>query len=282
MEVRYHAFLDESGQREYGEATDPFYVVAGVVVPADKVVSLETEIGGLKRAFFRTRRVEIKSNWLRYPAERKKHYLQAFGLGEAKLRLFVDTLYDWVLAAPVAFIAAVVDKPLMLQKYPNPHHPSALGYLLFAQRYQKFLAQRHSLGAVTCDTVSGASLAGNQWQKLLHAQHLHLKKHGCPYTGSAFPNLADSLFFDDSSHSSLIQLADLIAYNTFRQFKDHGVEWDDPASESLELYSYFARVLPRFRKSQTGVFAGFGVAKMPTRHFHEWVCPEAIEEGAGS
>jgi len=275
MDVRYHAFLDESGQREYGEKTDPYYVVAGAIAPYDQVSLLEAELGGLKRAFFRTPEVEVKSNWLRQPAERMAHYLEPYGITENRLTSFVDHLYDWILSSPLVLIAGIVDKPLMLKQYSNAHHPSAVAYLVFVQRYQKYLASRHSVGAITCDILAGASAAGNEWQKLLEAQHRRLKKHGCPYTGAKFPNLADTVSFNDSANSSLIQVADLVAYNTFRQFRDYGSQWDDPARESLELYEYFERMLPRVHKSPTGVFGGFGVVKMPSRHHRRWVIESA-------
>lgn len=145
MDVRYHAFLDESGQREYGKATDPYYVVAGVIAPHDKVAEFEAELKGLKRAFFRSTEVEIKSNWIRQPQERAQHYLDPHGIGDDRLTAFVSSLYDWLNASPLSIIAAVVDKPLMLTQYSNAHHPSGVAYLTFVQRYQKFLASRHSL-----------------------------------------------------------------------------------------------------------------------------------------
>jgi lysophospholipase L1-like esterase len=81
----------------------------------------------------------------------------------------------------------------MVEQHTNPRHPSAVGYLIFSQRYQKFLAQRQSQGALTFAIVSGASRAGNQWRNLLERQHGSLKQHGCPCTRLGFPNLAGSL-----------------------------------------------------------------------------------------
>ena len=111
----------------------------------------------------------------------------------------MDALYDWVCATKVTFIAGVVDKEQMEEKYTTPHHPSAVGYQIFLQRYQKFLKTRACLGAVLIDEPSGKSKAGNEWELLLERQHAKLKKHSCNYTRLKFTNLEDSIAFADSA-----------------------------------------------------------------------------------
>ena len=271
METKYHAFLDESGQREYDPKTERYYVVAGAISPLDKVEIYNIELGGLKRAFFKTPEVEIKSHWLRQPEKRAEHYLEQYGISDKKLTAFVEAVYEWIIATDIMFIAGIIDKVQIVEQYRNPHNCSALGYQVFLQRYQKFLASRHCLGGVTFDQISGSTKAGNQWQKLLERQHRRLKEHGCEYTGIQFPNIEEELSFEDSANSALLQIADLTAYNTFRQFRDHGTQWDDPKAKTLPVYDYFNRLLPRFHQSPSGVFAGFGVAKMPTRTIHKWL-----------
>jgi len=271
LQLRYHAFLDESGQRDYDPATDPYYVVAGAICRTEHVDRFATELAGLKRSFFHDPSVEIKSHWLRQPAERKKHYLDPFNISEAKLVRFVDAVYDWISATDLVFIAGVLDKPQMIQQYRRPHYPSAVAYQVFLQRYQKFLASRHSAGAVTFDEMAGSSPGGLPWQTLLSRHHARLKRYGCNYTAITFDNLDAAMVFADSSQAPLVQLADLAAYNTFRQFRDHGAVWDNPTATKLPVYPYFNRMLPRFHQSPDGVFAGFGVAKMPTKAIHRWV-----------
>ena len=80
MKTRYHAFLDESGQRDYGPGTDRYFVVAGAIVRCASCDAYEIELCGLKRAFFGSTSVEIKSRWLRRPDERKKRYLDTYGI----------------------------------------------------------------------------------------------------------------------------------------------------------------------------------------------------------
>lgn len=269
--ANYSAFLDESGQREYGKATDNYYVVSGLILREEFVDALSHEFCGLKRAFFRDPGVEIKSNWLRIPGERKKRYCDRYGITENKITAFVEALYNWILATDVVFISGVVDKALMQKQYIKPHNPSALGYQVFLQRFQKFLATRHSEGSIIIDDFTGASIAGNKWRDLLKKQHAKLRQNGCNYTGMKFDNISDSLNFADSQAVPLIQVADIAAYNTFRQFKLYGDQWDDPEVSQLSVYEYFNRLLPRYHQGPSGVFAGFGVVKMPTRTRHQWV-----------
>ncbi|MBN1460609.1 MAG: DUF3800 domain-containing protein [Armatimonadetes bacterium] len=268
---RYCAFLDESGQREYGPKTDRYYVVAGVIALSEYLGTYEDELAGLKRAFFGRRNVEIKSNWLRQPKECRKHYLDKYGITQPELETFVDAMYEWLVATRLTLIAGVIDKEQMQEDYSDPHHPSALGYQVFLQRYQKFLMATNALGAVMIDEPSGKSGPGNKWKDLLKRQHARLKKHGCSYTGTTFDNVLDSIDFLDSAHSSLVQLADLVAYNTFRQFKDHGSAWDDPDATQLSVYPYLDRMLPRFYRARDRVISGYGIAKMPTRARKKWV-----------
>lgn len=274
METRYHAFLDESGQREYGDNTDRFFVVAGAIVRCEHIDIYETEIQGIKRSFFGTPDVEVKSNWLRIPKERRKRYREPYVVSEQRIKSFVDALYNWILASRTTFIAGVVDKLQMRERYVHPHNPSGVGYHIFLQRYQKFLASRHSAGDVTFDEFTGTTKAKNEWRELLIKQHSSLKTNGCRYTRTTFDNVGDTITFTNSADNSLLQLADLAAYNTFRQFRTYGRQWDKPNAETLALYSYFTRLLPRFHKDPHNVFAGYGVAKMPRKAYNRWVMPK--------
>ena len=76
--------------------------------------------------------------------------------------------------------------------------------------------------------------------------------------------------FLESSRSSLLQVSDLCAYNVFRQFRDHGSIWDDPAASELPVYEFFDRMLPNFR-AIGGVFSGYGVGKIPKLADHRWL-----------
>jgi hypothetical protein len=54
------------------------------------------------------------------------------------------------------------------------------------------------------------------------------------------------LLFISSSENNFLQVADLCAYDLFRQFKDHGEEWDSPTADKWPLYRYFSRIVRQF------------------------------------
>ena len=67
----------------------------------------------------------------------------------------------------------------------------------------------------------------------------------------------------NSTDPHLLQIADITAYNAFRQLREYGDLWDDPHAGSPPLYPYFERILPRLHRSAQGQLAGYGVAKFP-------------------
>lgn len=269
MGTTFLAYCDESGQRDYGPKTDPYFVVASVVVPADEATHLEDELRGLKRAFWGLPDIELKSNWIRQPKEREKHYTTPHGIGLKEVGELVDAVYRWMRKSPLVLLAGVVDKPQMLSRYSSPHYSGAVAYTMFLQRYQKLLSKRKGDGSVIFDDPSGKSPGGHNWRLLLQRQHATLKKHGCPYTGTKFVDVGP-IALVDSATSVFVQLADLVSYNTFRQFRDHGPAWEDNSLKSLPLYEHFATIAPQFDKGPNGEFAGYGVTKWPVARKVRW------------
>src|SRR5712692_8951395 len=179
-------FIDDSGHKEYGEDTSRYFVYAGVVVDRSEEQSISDEIDDLKRGCFDDCAVEIKSNWLRMPLERKRRYLDPFGVTENAIDRFVERPYALMTSDRLTYVAAAIDKSQMREQYGNPYYPSALAYLYVLQRYQKHCVLRDAEGYVTIDDMSGSSPKHNQWRDLLRAQHERLKKGGCPFTKMRF------------------------------------------------------------------------------------------------
>jgi len=258
----FFAYCDESGQRDYGRGTDPYFVVAAVIASGADAAHLEDEIRDLKRTFWGSPEIEIKPNWIRRPVERKRKYLDPHGLMPKDIDDLVAAVYRWLSKAPVCLLAGVVDKPLMQKKYSSPHYAGGVAYTMLLQRFQKYTTKRGASGAVVFDDPSGKSPGGHAWRLLLQRQHARLLKEVCPSTGTRFGSMGP-LTFTDSKASPLVQIADLIAYNTFRQFRDHGAAWEDPKLNRLPTYSHFERVLGLFDTGPGKELAGYGVAKWP-------------------
>jgi hypothetical protein len=258
----YLAYCDESGQRDYGPKTDRYFVVAGVLAPALDAPHLEDEIRGLKRAFWGNPDIEIKSNWIRQPEQRQKHYTAPHGIELPDINALISALYRWLPKSGLVVVAGVVDKPLMQQKYKKPHYAGAVSYTMFLQRFQKYLSKRRATGSVVFDDPAGKSPGGYEWRTLLQRQHNLLKKNGCPYTSATFPDVGP-ITFSDSKATTFIQIADLIAYNTFRQFRAHGKEWEDSSVAKFPMYEHFHFVAHLFDLGPHRRLDGYGIAKWP-------------------
>ena len=64
-----------------------------------------------------------------------------------------------------------------------------------------------------------------------------------------FPHIVEYPFFTRSELSNGVQLADLLAYNVYRAFRDEDVD-----------YPYFRTILPKvYRRRDTGTLAGLKV-----------------------
>jgi hypothetical protein len=275
----HRVYIDDSGEKEYGANTSRYFVYAGVVLSAADEPACNAEIERLKVKVFGCPDVELKSNWLRIGRERERRYLRPYSLTDAQLNGFVDELYCWMARCPVQYVAAAIDKVQMKAKYVTPWHPSSTGYQFLLQRYQKHLLRVNGFGHVTMDDMDGASPAHNQWRDLLRNQHARLKKDGCSLTKLRFDNVAQTLRFGDSKKFHLLQIADLVAYNVLRQFRDHGENWDDPAKGDLPMYARLKPLLPRFMRGPepTNQLQGWGVVKWPSGHKGRWcLTPEEL------
>ena len=97
----YRLFVDDSGTSEYDDSRNYdtsgkslYFVYGAILIDQDySASSLIPSLRELKRLTFGTADVEVKSNWLRMPHERKARYLEPYSLTLEKLAAFVDSYY---------------------------------------------------------------------------------------------------------------------------------------------------------------------------------------------
>jgi hypothetical protein len=282
-------YVDDSGTKEY--AADPqhyegkrgnsrHFVFCGSLVTLNGASRITGRIAALKIEHFGDDTVEVKSNWLRIPHERHRHYLQPYGLDDGDLNRFIEAYYSLIVDdADLVFIAAVVDKLHMQEDYHDPWYAPAVAYELLLQRAQQHVGSKDSV-AVIIDDMSGATPKGNQYKKNLKAQHVRLKSHGGDLRkGLDYSCLATQKFVNSAS-SQILQVSDVAAYNVYRQFLDHGDAWER-SSEKLTTYPPLRRLLPRFRSDgSTGRVQGYGIVKFPLRHRVSWCVPTKVQKAA--
>lgn len=147
--------MDDSGQREYD--TDRNYTVSGkslhfvygaILIEQDAHAQLVPRLHELKMLSFGTVRVEVRSNWLRIPKERKKHYLDPFSITDQQLTTFTDNYYQLLKQAKLQLIGAVVNKQHMQEDYPDPWYAPTVAYEVLMQRAVQARALSHA--CVSC------------------------------------------------------------------------------------------------------------------------------------
>lgn len=272
----YIFYIDDSGTKEYAakptnysyRGNTKYFCFGGVLIERDQNAILGEQISNHKKTYFGTDQVEIKSNWLRIPKERNSRYLQKYSLTDHRLTEFVESLYEIVSSTNLQLMAAIINKEHMQEDYENPWYPPALAYEVLMQRVVQEVLSPNTVSIVV-DDMDGATPKGNQYKANLKAHHKSLRQ-----TGSRLKNGLDwgplqGIKFIDSAKSHHIQVADIVAYNVYRQFVEHGELWENKVNKELLTYSWFEKLAPKLRNSE-GRIQGYGVVKMPLRHRVRW------------
>ena len=266
----HRAYLDDSGEKEYGPKTSRYFVYAAAILHDSAVRPIDAEIDQLKIATFGRADVEIKSNWVRRPDERRRRYLKPFGITEQDLDALLEKLYAIMTRDELSYAACAIDKVQMEERYGDRKwHPSATAYQFLLQRLQMHCADAGTVCHVTVDDMTGSTQAKNAWRDLLQEQHRRRMRDGCNLTRLQFTNIGDRLRFGASHRFNLLQIADLVAYNVMRQFRSHGVEWD-AGGKGLQIYPPLERILSRFLMSSRNVLEGYGIVKWPRDRNGRW------------
>jgi hypothetical protein len=258
-------WIDDSGEKEYGEKTSRFFVYCGVAVERALEDQVVESFNAMKELLWGTTLPEAKSNWLRRPDEWARRYKEPYGLLDEEIGAFSRSFYRWLNQQPLTILAAVVDKELMMQKYGgNAHYPSATAYEFLLQRYQMFLKDRRiAEGEVVMDDTAGRTPKGRYHRDLLIKQHQQIIKHGSRLVTMRLDRVADRIKIGGSHHYPLLQVADLCAYNVMRQFRAYPDTNSLAVGAPVPMYEYFARILPKFRCAPSGRVDGYGVVKHP-------------------
>jgi hypothetical protein len=279
-------YVDDSGTKEYaalptdyGKGNSRYFVFGGVLLPFDAASVVSEAVQRLKRRCFGSADVEIKSTWLRQPEKKESKYL-ARGVTNERLTAFVNELYALIDGSDLMLIAGVIDKVDMVREYPRPYHPSAVAYEVLMQRVEQELEGRGTV-AVTMDDMSGATPKHNQFKDNLKQQHDGMRKAGSKILrGFKYSTLEGRLRFMNSAHSGLIQIADLTAYNVFRQFTDYGGQWEQEGLNQLPTYEYLTRTIHKYRDDGNGRVQGYGIAKFPMVQRIHWTVDKKKSKAA--
>lgn len=280
-DITHKLFLDDSGNKEYdpaatyakGGGRTPYFVFGGLLLRPEVAGMLGAAVESLKVDAFGTSEVEIKAYWLKNPDQRRKRYLDPYGVSAQQMDELSKGLYAVICDHELELVACVVNKAEVQQKYTleKAWYAPAIAYECVVQRVQHSMEQCGGYTHVTIDDMDGKSPKGNDWRANLEAQHKQLRTRGSSLIkGMELDRIVgDKPVFRDSAHDDRLQLADLVAYSVYRQFVDHGPDWEQEG-KPLPVYDYLDRICHKFR-NQNGRVQGFGIVKFPLNKRVRWV-----------
>ncbi|HEV2739369.1 MAG TPA: DUF3800 domain-containing protein [Candidatus Elarobacter sp.] len=265
-------YADESGSFDLHSA-QPWVVLLAIGFDDDHWLRIDRGVNDLKQAYFGQRHpheIEIRSNDLRMAHVRPRPG-NPFSLFDLEaLRSFGNDLYALIDALPFAWCASVVHGPTAMRA------DSLRGsYDLFALSYRTLLGQLDRWCALTGEPgrlfldQRDPNLHGRAHRTII-AMHDDCRRQGSPRQ----PHVIERPYFHDSARSNHIQLADIIAYNVLRRFRN-----GDPR------YPYYVRIrskLRRFGEASAGgliVYAPGGLEHDESGS--DWVPPGSRQHDSG-
>jgi len=187
---------------------------------------------------------EIKSTWIRIPRERAKRPFLA-SLTDSELNQLVNLYYQQLSRHYMRAFAVVVDKRHLFD-YMDSGKLHRKAWELLLGRIEMFMRQEHSKhqAILITDDIS------KERNRNLAMKHAYIQSEGTA-TGTWLSHIAEMPLFVRSELSNGVQLADLLAYNIYRCFRE-----EDPD------YPFFVKTLPHLWASEnmpTGSITGLQV-----------------------
>ena len=244
----YFFYFDESGSRDPSVGTQErpkshLYVLLAVGMFEWQWKPFETGISGLKgklSAHLRRSGVgsfdladcEVKSNWIRNPQEREKRSPFLHALPAEHLSRLSQAYFEQVAERKMVIIATVIDKRYLWSHVTHETlHKKAYEFVL--ERIQNFIREYHPKhqALIVMDDTS------KQLNRAVAMKHSFFQMSG--NQNMSFSAIVEYPFFTRSELSNGVQLADLLAYNVYRAFRDEDSD-----------YPYFAMMVPHIYRSR--------------------------------
>ena len=264
----YKVFIDESGKKEYKNPyskdfisnppplekyedfwRDNYFVLCGVRMKQEDLKVINPKINELKKEYFGTHEVEVKSDWLRNPHKRKKHYLIPFKVSAERLNEFGGKFIDLIgeYKEQLKLIAVVFDKRF----YGDAKRQKSEGIPLLktAQMLFERLQYAGNYHIVIFDQMeSSLKLTIGHHDRILNVLQ---KNAGMEKIYVDEYDKITDIKFMQSCNENFLQVADVCAYNIFRQFVEFGREWAGQSKSKnrkvvMSTYPYFDRIRCNF------------------------------------
>ncbi|OGF48302.1 MAG: hypothetical protein A2452_12330 [Candidatus Firestonebacteria bacterium RIFOXYC2_FULL_39_67] len=278
----YKVFVDDSGSRDYKNPyvsdfkvkpplfeaypqfwRDNYFVLCGVRIHQSEIGGINKEINDLKMTHFKTNKVEIKSDWLRNPRQRQKYYLEKYNISAEKLNEFGFEIYEIIKknANKMKIIGVVFDKRCYGEEKRRTTDGQPLlkavqvlfERLQYTKKYHIVIFDQFECDL--CITKGEHKKISDIAQSKDNLKKLHVGQ---------FDKIID-VKFSKSSGENFIQIADLCAYNVYRQFLHFGREWTkEQGNEVMNMYEYFEKIRCNFMVNPVnGKVQGCGLVCLP-------------------
>jgi hypothetical protein len=218
-----------------------YFVLCGVCVNTKNIPTINLEINRLKLRYFETTRIEVKSDWLRNPNKRRKMYLEPFKLSTDALNSFGEEYVNLISthSKSLKIISVIFDKRCYSEQKRLKADGSPLlkcSQVLF-ERIQYLNSQNTQVTFDQMDSSLRTSVGKNgQILKVLQNQHALETIHVEDYSNIS------SIGFKESSRENFLQVADICAYDIYRQFVEFGRSFGQQSKLFSDQYLYFERI----------------------------------------
>lgn len=240
-----------------------YFVLAGIHISSKTMSILNPIIDQAKIKTFGTKNVELHSSSLRNPHQMRKQYLDKYNITPEELRNFIeDFWYPIFKNYSIQTIAIIVDK----RYFKNARHSDTTPLEIAAEA----LFDRTEIHPNNdCHIIFDQMDSEIKSEKNLQGKVLKISDTKIDLANGKYKNKYNhsSATFEKSSNSNFLQLADMVAYNTWRQFVDYGNEWDihSPVGQhrNLPMYKFFEIISNNFYHNKKNRISGYGIVKLP-------------------
>ena len=219
-----------------------YFVLAGIHITSDTMATLNPVIDQEKLRVFGTKNVEMHSVNLRNPYKMKKEYLEKYDITLDQLRDFIENFwYQIYTDYDIQIISIIVDK----RYFKNVRHEGKTPLEIAAEAlFDRTELHPHKECSIIFDQMDSQIKSHKHDQgKVFEIASTKINLEDGKYKNKYSHTLVS---FDNSANSNFLQLADIVAYNVWRQFVEYGDEWDNHSPEGehreLPVYPYFERI----------------------------------------
>jgi hypothetical protein len=177
---------------------------------------------------------EVKSNWIRNRKEREEKSSFLSALHADDLERLVKAYFEQIKLRNAVIMATVIDKRNLFDYVTHETlHKKAYEFLL--ERIEHYMAEYHPKhqAVIVMDDTS------KELNQAVAMKHAYFQRAGNQHV--RFSHIVEYPFFTRSELSNGVQLADLLAYNVYRAFRDEDLD-----------YPYFRMLLPNIYRRRVG------------------------------